>query len=181
MNVLVALLALVPGGGLTRISYDVVLETGARGVSMRMVVNMLGPDRVALRCRKMPSGTLFSYWATPGRNVLMFPRDNLAFEGHAEDPFRLFPDGPELTRAQWLDLLDGKPPEEMTGFTFTERADGWREISARDHEVIIRWQERSRRETDRYREEIFVPTFPAHYEIGSLRDMILSWNSDAID
>ena len=176
-----ACLALVPVDEITRISYDVVLETEARTVSMRMVINVRDENHVAIRCRKAPSGTLFSYWATPGRNVLMFPRAATAFEGPAVEAFRLFPDGPELTRAQWLALLDGRPPAEPAGYVFSEVADGWRMVRARDERIVLRWRERRRRQVALYREEIFEPVFPAHYEIASLGDMVLSWRADALD
>jgi hypothetical protein len=181
MITLTLLLALLGPDSLTRTSYDVVLETPERALSMRMVVNRLDADHIAIRCRKSPSGTLFSYWATPGRNVLMFPRADTAFEGHAEEAFRLFPDGPELFREQWMALLEGNPPDQMLGFSYAVDEAGWQVVRARDSAVAIRWRERQRRTDSRYAEGLFEPSFPAHYTIAALSEMVLSWNTDALD
>jgi len=166
---------------LTRTTYDLVLVTETRSVSMRMVVNHLDEDHLSISCRKAPSGTIFTYWATPERNVLKIPRAEVMYEGPAAQAFRLFPDGPLLARAAWLRLLSGHAPDALTKYRFRALEDGWFQVADPREGLTIRWRERNRRELNSWRDTVFQPTFPIHYRLEALENMVDSWHPDDLD
>jgi len=175
------LLALLLGNPpLLRISYDVELVIEDRLVHLKMVLNKLDDQHFSISSRKAVSGSIFTYWATAGHDVLLFPKSKQAFSGAAGKAFALFPEGPRLTRVQWLGLLEQGPPEKLGSFSYGE-SDGWKTIASEAEGVRIRWQERNRKTKTKYRDVVFVPHIPEYIKISPLEDMVLYWQTNAID
>ncbi|MDJ0838471.1 MAG: hypothetical protein QNK37_18285 [Acidobacteriota bacterium] len=164
---------------LTRITYDVVLVMDTRLVQLKMVVNKLDDSRFSVSSRKSPGGTLFTWWATPERNVLSFPRNKMVFEGRAQEHFRLFPDGPALAGDQWLQLLEDRPPDDIGSFVY-QQVDDWKMIGSREEKVTIRWREQQRRVKERYRPIVLQPGYPESFKVSPLAEMALHWRKHEI-
>ena len=180
MNPFFLLVLLLGNPPLQRISYDVELVLDDRLIHMKMVLNKLDDSHFSISSRKAVSGSLFTYWATAGHDVLFFPKSKQAFSGSAGKRFALFPNGPRLTRVQWLGLLEQGPPEKMGSFTYHE-SEGWKTIASEEEGVCIRWQERKRKTKTRYSDVVFVPHIPEYVKIAPLKDMIMHWKTIGID
>ena len=165
---------------LERVIYDVELVLGTRLVHLKMVVNRLDADHFSISSRKSPGGTLFTYWATPESDVLSFPKSKLIFEGRAGQSFALFPHGPRLDRAQWLRLLEEAPPEQMGSFVY-QQVDAWKMIGSREEKVTLRWRERKRRTTVKYRATVLTPRYPKGFEVAPIEEMALDWKKNDLD
>ena len=128
----------------------------------------------SIKCRKVPGGTLFTYWATPAEDYLLFPKDDLAFVGDAGRPFELFPGGPELERDEWLKLLLEPTTGAAGPFRFLQ--DGsWRVLAHPDHGAMLRWREKKRIYTTRYKKKIFEPRRDPTVKKRPLHELTAYW------
>ena len=177
MNSLILLLAFsVPMGQdpLSRVIFDVEIIQGERRVAAKMVLNQLNDQSYSITCRKNTAGTLFTYWATAKRNTLYFPREQVAFVGNADEDYRLFPDGPALSRDQWMTLLFEHKSVDMGPFTM--RIDEtWRELSADRKDWRIRWRERARSTKNRYSSRVLTPTLKSGTSVKTMDQMRAWW------
>ncbi len=141
---------------LFRVIYDMELAYHDRRLTANLAVNKLDADRFSIKCRKTPGGTLFTYWATPEQDYLLFPRADMAFVGSAGRPFGLFPGGPHLTRTEWLELLLEPSPRSLGAFRFLY--DGsWRVLTDPESGTTFRWREKKRIYKSQYKASILEP------------------------
>ena len=145
---------------LLRVTYDVDIFYEGDHWIVQMALNQLTPEHFSLHCRKSLGGSLFTFWATPEENLLYFPKARLVFSGRAEQRFGLFPGGPELARAEWLQLLGDTPPEGLPDFQY-QKVDDWRMLFHRNRNFVIRWREKKRAYSAKYRAKVLVPEIAA--------------------
>lgn len=178
MTFLVALWLTPPS--LLSVTYDVEIFQDNRVIHAKMVLSRIDGDHFSLHCRKAPSGTLFTYWATPERDVLFLPKSDLAFEGAAGQPFRLFPGGPELSRSAWLAALETQPPDRVGSFRFSRIGD-WNMLADTDAHSHVRWREKSRRERDQYKARVLEPDYRSDTKVKPLAELSRFWADDDLD
>ena len=166
-----------PLPSLLQVTYDFEFKGTERRVSAQLALHKLEDGRFSIHCRKAPSGTLFTYWAEPERDVLTLPKDDLAFVGPAGQAVRLFPDGPSLHRDQWLALLlDGIWPGHPA-WDFS-RDDKWYVLNHREQEWTIRWRVKRMKYKNRYSKRILEARLSDRLEIKPLGDLELYWHLD---
>ncbi len=175
MTLLMWLLLFAPSGTVERVTYDLEIIEGSRQVAARLVLNQASPELFSIHCAKVGAGTLFTYWATPGRNTLYVPRWNMAFEGQANATFRLFPKGPELTREVWIGLLFAEPPPLGEGFMVADEA-GWRILRNREAGLTLRWRERKRSQQVEGGARTLEPRMAEGTQVEPLTDIAQYWN-----
>lgn len=141
---------------LLRVVYDLQIFYDGRSVIANLALNQLDRDRFSISCRKLPSGTLFTYWATREQNTLAFPKLGLVFVGAGDQAFQLIPGGPLLRRGDWLDLLLVGRAESLGTFTLWEDAP-WKMISSQGRDVIIRWREKRRSQKVGFKDKVLQP------------------------
>jgi len=165
---------------LLSITYDLEIFHGNRVIHAKMVLSRVDGDHFSLHCRKAPSGTLFTYWATPERDVLFLPKSDLAFVGAAGEPFRLFPGGPELSRAAWLAALETGPPDQVGSFRFSRIGD-WSMLADTDAHSHVRWREKSRKNKDQYKARVLAPDYSPDTMVKPLAELNSFWAEDDLD
>ena len=163
--------------GLLRVIYQIEVETGDQRFTADLALNKWMDDRFSITCRKVPGGTFFTYWAMPGEDYLLFPKDKLAFQGKDSGPFGLFPGGPVLTRDQWLALLSGPIPQKLSHFNVVEEGP-WRTLAHRDKAFTIRWREKKRSHKKVFRPEVLQPRYRSGIETHPLPDFVNFWGAD---
>lgn len=124
---------------LQRTTFDLQLIDGRQIIQARLALNYLDENQFSLHLSKAPTGTLFTYWATPEKNILAFPKEKVTFVGAPEEGFALFADGPKMMRSQWLKLLETGEHHGLGPWLLHE-VDGW--FSLHDDPITfrIRWR-----------------------------------------
>lgn len=156
MNATLFCLSLLPAANPVRITFDVQIFYEQRNVLASMALNQSADGRMSIACRKLPGGTLFTYWGTEQRNVLWFPKGDVAFEGRVHEPFGIFPGGPEMTRENWLTVLMRGPAGDVGTFAY-QKDEAWHMLADHDAQIIIRWRESKRRTLTQLPERALVP------------------------
>lgn len=173
MSTVLCLILLVDPLPITRISYQLEMIEGNRRLVARMVLNQLDENQYSIHCRKVPSGSLFTYWATPDKNTLYFIKSSQAFVGEAALAFRLFPKGPALRREDWRMLLSEQAPT-IEGYLFAVEA-GWRILRNRESGITIRWREKKRVIKTSYSARVLQPDLPQGTQVKALAEMATYW------
>ena len=156
---------------LQRTIFDIQLIEGRQIVQAKLALNFLDEDRFSLHLAKSPTGTLFTYWATPEQNILRFPKQKVAFIGEPGEGFALFADGPRLTRQDWLKLLQTGAYNDL-GVWKLHRVDGW--LSLHDDPITfrIRWKERSIKMKKRVNRRVLEPDVSKFKNVQPLNTLL---------
>ena len=162
---------------LLRVVYDVQITQGDKQISALMVLNQRDAQSLSIHCRKNTAGTLFTYWATAGRDTLYFPRESVAFVGDSGTDFELFPNGPELSRAGWLRLLFEESSEDLGPFSMTFEEE-WRVLRSSREGWSIRWKERSRSTKKKYGSKVLTPTLKYGTRVRPIAEMQSWWETE---
>ena len=165
---------------LLSVVYDVEIFHENRVIHAKMVLNRLSAEHFSVHCRKAPSGTMFTYWATPDQDVLFLPKSDAAFVGSAGQPFRLFPGGPELARAAWLHALEERPPDTVGTFRFSRVGD-WLMLADTEAHSHVRWRERSRKLKEEYKSRVLEPSYGDTITVKPLAELNRYWAEDDLD
>lgn len=177
IGMLVWLMVSNPIPELQRTTYDIQLIEGTQIVQAKLALNYLDENRFSLHLSKSPTGTLFTYWATPETNFLSFPKQKVAFSGTPEVGFALFADGPKLNRAQWLSLLQNGEYEDLGAWQL-HRVDGW--LSLHDHPITfrIRWKERATKVKKQVNRRVLEPDLTKFDNIKPLQALLgYAWSN----
>ncbi len=165
---------------LLRVSYEVEIFRKTRRVVVSLALNKLDGDRFSIHCRREFAGALFTYWATPDQDVLLFHKQDAAFIGDAGSAVRLLPGGPALERGQWLRLLLEKPPRRLGAYRL-QKVGEWGMMTHRKERVTIRWREKSRTVKRRYSPRVLTPALRPDVERLPLSDFSAYWESNDLD
>lgn len=162
---------------LFQIQFDIKLVEGERRVSAQLVLSKVADDRFSIHCRKAPSGTLFTFWAQPEASTLAIPKEKAAFVGKPDERVVLFPDGPALTRAEWLALLEfGTWPEQVSpSWRFHQEGEDF-VLDHRQRDWRIEWSVRKRHYKNRFSKRILEPSLGDRYEVQPLAEVVHFWN-----
>jgi len=181
MTVALFWLASVPSEAeLLRAVYQVEIFRKTRRAEVSLALNMLDEERFSIRCRKEFAGALFTYWATPEQDVLLFHKEDVAFIGPAGSAIRLLPGGPALGRDQWRRLLLEDPPRRLGAYRLQKTGE-WGMMTHRKARITIRWREKSRALKTRYSQRTLVPSLPEDVEVRSLADFTAYWDQNELD
>lgn len=151
----------------TRVEYDVQVQDGEKRIGVRMIVHVRSTNHLSIHCRKAPSGALFTYWATPDQDTLLFHKQGEAYVGKAGERFHIFPDGPALDRSGWYQLIFEDEPGQLGDYAFSEEG-GWRILKNPKQGVDIRWRERSRVVKNSVGRRVLHPSLKKKTKIHSL-------------
>ena len=180
MILLLTLCLWPPSPPLLSVVYDVEIFHDNRVIHAKMVLNRKSADHFSLHCRKAPSGTLFTYWATPEQDVLFLPKADMAFTGPAGQPFQLFPGGPELSRQDWLHALEVRPPDRVGSFRFSRIGD-WLMLADTEAHSHVRWREKSRKLKQEYKPKVLQPAYREDTTVKPLAALRRFWTEDDLD
>ena len=168
MIALLCLLCYLPDGPLLRVYFDVEIAVGDKHLTAILVLNQLDANQFSLHCRKTPAGTLFTYWATSDFDTLYLPRESVAYVGNAGGAFALFPEGPELARDGWLDVLLADEARSLGNFDLRIE-DGWRKLFDPEAKFSIRWREKSRGQKSKFSDRVLKPRLDPGTRLQSLQ------------
>lgn len=163
-----------------RVIYDLQIFADGRSLSAHLALNQWDRDNFSISCRKTPSGTLFTYWATPKENTLVFPRSELVFVGAEDQAFPLIPGGPRLTRGGWLNLLLTGQAETLGEFVPWEDPP-WKMVSSADHQVVIRWREKRRSEKEGRNDRVLEPRIKQGSQVRPFSEFAEYWADHELD
>lgn len=173
---LLGLLLVQEPASLFQIQFDLKLTHADRRVSAQLVLSKVADDQFSIHCRKAPSGTFFTFWAQPEANTLALPKEKTAFVGKADERVVLFPDGPALTRREWLALLElGEWPEQKTAGWLFEKEGASFALSHAERGWRIEWSVRKRRYKNRFSRRILEPSIKDCYETKPLAEVVDFW------
>jgi hypothetical protein len=163
---------------LARIIYDIQIVDSAesRVHQAKLALHHRDDGHFSLHCRKDGAGTMFTYWATDHANVLSIPREKVVFEGKADQAFRLFPNGPSMSRQEWLDLLREGRWQEQPGWQI-DVLDGWFTLYDDDLSWQIRWREREQDTVTRYSARVLEPMVDEDHAREPLNKLTTYWNN----
>jgi len=160
-----------PVEGLQRTVYDVQIIEGRQIVNAKLALNFLNENHFSLHLVKSPAGTLFTYWATPEKNVLSFPKQKAAFIGGADESFSLFVEGPRMSRKGWLELLQTGKYESLGPWRL-HLVDGWFSLHDEPITFRIRWQERQSSWKSKVSDRVLYPQISDRLEVQPLNALL---------
>ncbi|CAM2008555.1 hypothetical protein [Acanthopleuribacter pedis] len=161
---------------LFQIQFELKIFQADRRLSAQLVLSKAADDHFSIHCRKAPSGTLFTFWAQPTENTLALPKEKLAFVGAADERVVLFPEGPALTRAEWLALLEfGTWPDAPVGDWRFEKNDQTFSLRHAKQEWAIEWRVRKRRYKNKFSQRILTPSLGERYQTKPLAEVVHYW------
>ncbi len=175
MGLMILLLSAQQGESLLRVTYDVELIHHEERLIANLALNKLDEHHFSISCRKTPGGTIFTYWATPNLNYLFFPKADLAFEGRDDQPFGLFPGGPQLPRTDWLALLLEDNPKALGSFRLIR--DGAWHVLSDPMGFTVRWREKKRLFKKRYGVHVLVPKRKPGTRVLGLSQFTTYWEN----
>lgn len=161
---------------LERVIFDlqIIDRAEARVHQAKLALHHRADGQFSLHCRKDGVGTLFTYWATVDENVLSVPREKVVFAGFAGGAFRLFPNGPALTRTQWLELLRTGDWVAVPGWNL-DILDGWYTLYNDDLSWQIRWRQRDSDTVTRYSARVLTPMVDESHARQPLANLSSYW------
>lgn len=162
---------------LDRVIYDlqIIDQAEARVHQAKLALHHRADGQFSLHCRKDGVGTMFTYWATSEENVLSIPREKVVFQGQAGAPFRLFPNGPQMSRQAWLDLLREGKWSAIPGWKL-DVLDGWFTLYDDNLSWQIRWREREQDQVTRYSSRVLEPMFDENHAHEPLANLSNYWD-----